>query len=88
MAGLLRKPAATLTGYLHVGTAREPLRRFFSAVQEVFALPAAAALCASCCARSPHCSIGFVSCEFPPKNSHVPMGITRVTLTLYRDMAM
>ena len=37
VAGLLRTlPAADASGYLHVGTSREPLRRFVSAFQEVF----------------------------------------------------
>ena len=35
-AGLLRRLPAPLPGYLHVGTAREPLHRFVSAFQEVY----------------------------------------------------
>lgn len=34
--GLLRALPAPLPGYLHVGTAREPLKRFISAFQEVY----------------------------------------------------
>ena len=37
VAGLLRRPPAPLPGYLHVGTAREPIGRFVSAFQEVYA---------------------------------------------------
>ena len=37
VAGLLRRLPAPPPGYLHVGTAREPLKRFLSAFQEVYA---------------------------------------------------
>ena len=37
VAGLLRRLPAPLPGYLHVGTSREPIRRFISAFQEVYA---------------------------------------------------